>query len=68
MKAAAANGEGGGGGDSDRVFYLFPLDFCKITALHTKGKIFPWPLVILDGLMLAQRTGELFAFMRAYIY
>lgn len=33
----------------------------KITALHTKGKTFPWPLVILDGLILAQRAGDLFA-------
>lgn len=34
----------------------------QITALHTKGKTFPWPLVILDGLILAQRAGDLFAF------
>lgn len=39
----------------------FLIGFCWITALHTKGKIFPWPLVILDGLILAQRAGELFA-------
>lgn len=37
------------------------IALCWIDALHMKGKIFPWPLAILDGLILAHRTGELFA-------
>lgn len=63
---------GGGGGDGDvdgGSISSFSIGLCKITALHTKGKIFPWPLVILDGLILAHRTGELFALvsMRACV-